>query len=395
MLARLLHPYSVHDFHTRIRERRHLHVTAGENPALAGLYDELLTLDDMDALLTVVYGSGQRKADALRMGQSGVMIAPDRFLRNRNGQLAEVDVGRVLELHRAGASIIMNAVHTALEPVAALCTALSTELGVHVHANVYITPREAQGFPVHFDAHDVFLLQVAGEKVWRLADSSMPLATSEAHDPAQLSPAGPETTVRLRPGELLYIPRGMLHEGVATTEMSAHLTIGINPLTWAQVLHEMVRRLELSDVEFRRSVSVVGSAPPELAAVAERLGGSADLLAETVRDLVAENTTVGAYALRGQLRSMHEAAVTLDTPVRLRPGVTPRIACDGEVTVDFGSGVLTVPAYAELQVAALCSGRSLRGRDIPPGLDEAGRLALIRRMLREGLLVTTPESASA
>ncbi len=32
--------------------------------------------------------------------------------------------------------------------------------------NAYYTPRAAQGLPVHHDTHDVFVLQVSGEKRW-------------------------------------------------------------------------------------------------------------------------------------------------------------------------------------------------------------------------------------
>ena len=76
-------------------------------------------------------------------------------------------------------------------------------------------------------------------------------------------PQGNVTTVRLRRGELLYLPRGFLHQGKTSNEMSAHLTIGVNPITWAQVIHKIVDRLEQTDPDFRRSVRT-----------AERAGGN-------------------------------------------------------------------------------------------------------------------------
>ena len=32
--------------------------------------------------------------------------------------------------------------------------------------NAYITPESARGFEPHYDVHDVFVLQVSGEKHW-------------------------------------------------------------------------------------------------------------------------------------------------------------------------------------------------------------------------------------
>jgi len=403
MLGQLLHPYPVDEFYAEIWESRFLHISREENPLLEALIDSLLTLDDIDRLLTVTYVAGPRRADSLRMGQGGIMISPEMFLSNVNGVMAEVDVDRVLDLHRAGASIILNGVHTALESVGELCRTLSTEMGIHVHANIYVTPRDAQGFPVHFDAHDVFLLQVAGEKSWRLAQSPVPLATSEAQTGDQLLSEGPKTTVLLRRGELLYIPRGMLHEGVTSTELSAHLTVGMNPLTWTQLLHELVAQQEILDVDFRRSVrtstSANGTSAAErmiLATLAQRLVEDDALVARTVERLVRQNAANGGQGRRGQLLSMHDAeAVTLDTIVRRRPNLATQLESGrDEVRLDFGTGVLTLPGFTEPQVAALCSGRPVRGRELPPGLDDASRLVLIRRLIREGLLVTAADQTA-
>ena len=47
--------------------------------------------------------------------------------------------------------------------------------GCAVQANSYSTPRGSQGFAVHHDTHDVLVLQVAGEKRWLLYDPLLEL----------------------------------------------------------------------------------------------------------------------------------------------------------------------------------------------------------------------------
>jgi ribosomal protein L16 Arg81 hydroxylase len=41
---------------------------------------------------------------------------------------------------------------------------LNTDIGV----NLYMTPRNAQAFQAHYDNHDVFIVQIEGEKTWKL-----------------------------------------------------------------------------------------------------------------------------------------------------------------------------------------------------------------------------------
>jgi ribosomal protein L16 Arg81 hydroxylase len=393
---RLLHPHTVEDFFSGVWERRHLHVSRDENPALRDLFRELMTLDDVDRLLTTTYAAEPRRWDSVRLGRDGIMIPPGEFLSGRDGAYAMVDVDRVLALHRNGASIILNAVHTTLEPVAELCRAISQSTGSGVHANVYLTPREAQGFPLHFDPHDVFLLQVAGEKHWQLCPSSVPLATIEPREGGQLTPQGPESRIRLRSGELLYIPRGVLHQGVTSDDMSVHLTIGVNPYPWSQLLHDLLTELEQEDVEFRRSVPIRPPRPGDptdhfeeaLSTLTARLmdNGRARRIAERTTDRVHRQRR---SPLRGQLTRIHQPdRIGLATPLRLREHSRPEIRRNGtQVVVSFGSTVLTLPAYTESHLDTLCSGDPIRGADLPQTLDDEGKLVLLRRLVREGLLV--------
>ena len=57
--------------------------------------------------------------------------------------------------------------------LAALCRAMEKAFSSHFQANVYLSPPNAQGFGTHFDSHDVFVLQVAGSKIWTLSSSFM------------------------------------------------------------------------------------------------------------------------------------------------------------------------------------------------------------------------------
>eukprot|EP00933_Yihiella_yeosuensis_P044237 TRINITY_DN39347_c0_g1_i1.p1 TRINITY_DN39347_c0_g1~~TRINITY_DN39347_c0_g1_i1.p1 ORF type:complete len:734 (+),score=141.15 TRINITY_DN39347_c0_g1_i1:59-2260(+) len=99
------------------------------------------------------------------------------------------------------------------------CTGLSGGL------NAYLTPAGAIGKPPHVDEHDVIVMQLGGEKLWSLLDSSTKDLVEEVH---------------LHKGDVLYLPKGIPHHArsLATGEPSLHLSIGLHrsSLSMAAVL---------------------------------------------------------------------------------------------------------------------------------------------------------------
>jgi lysine-specific demethylase/histidyl-hydroxylase NO66 len=74
---------------------------------------------------------------------------------------ATARVDRVAEEYARGATIVLQALHFSWLPAARYCRGLEQALGIPVQANAYLTPGSAQGFAVHHDVHDVFVLLAA------------------------------------------------------------------------------------------------------------------------------------------------------------------------------------------------------------------------------------------
>ena len=73
------------------------------------------------------------------------------------------------------------------------------------------------GVGPHFDSYDVFLVQAAGRRIWRLARKRA--FECEADAPLRLiRDFVPEEEYLLEPGDLLYLPPGWGHDGVALDE---------------------------------------------------------------------------------------------------------------------------------------------------------------------------------
>ena len=84
-----------------------------------------------------------------------------------------IDRVAVARLYGRGATIILNQVHQSDIALAAFCRSVERVFSCHVQTNIYLTPPGSQGFHTHYDNHDVFVLQIEGEKTWRLYDQAV------------------------------------------------------------------------------------------------------------------------------------------------------------------------------------------------------------------------------
>ena len=228
-----------------------------------------------------------------RMAKDGVTL-PDRQLTLGGGVGAgiadQLSEDRVLREFASGATLVLQALHRTWAPIQEFAGDLADDLGHPVQVNAYVTPPQNQGFSDHYDVHDVFVLQIAGEKQWRIRPPVLeaPLRNQpwEQHRAAveQAATAPPLLEETLRPGDCLYLPRGYLHSASALGATSIHLTIGVHAWTRSHVADALLARVTerlADDVEGRRSLPIApgGSGRSEV-------GFDDD--AEIVRSLIAK-----------------------------------------------------------------------------------------------------------
>jgi hypothetical protein len=307
-----------------------------------------------------------------------------------------IDNARAAQHFAEGATMIFAGLEGALEPLAALCRAMEAELSVRFQTNVYRTPGNAQGFQTHYDSHDVFALQVQGKKLWTLYDTpvALPFRRQEFH-PREV-PVGEVTqTFTLGPGDLAYVPRGVLHDARNVDgEDSLHITLGVLHTSWTDLIAESLARFGLRDTEMRRGM------PPGFAregfdraearerfrALLRRFAEEAtfdDVMEHFAEELIGTRHPI----LPGQIEQVRQLdGLTLDREVITRPSLLFRLkdTADGLSLMLYGSEI-TFPAAASDALRACLRGDPLRIGDLP-GLDDAGRLVLVRRLVREGVL---------
>lgn len=354
--------------------RVHLHHARPEE--LAGF----LTLDDVDRLLTA---SGLR-TPALRVVQDGNVCASSSFTRSATMAGAPltglVDARKALSMYDDGATLVLQGLHRYWPPLTELVRRLELQLGHPCQANAYLTPPGSQGFARHSDTHDVFVLGTHGHKQWQIVE--------------QASGTEVEREIVVEPGLCLYLPTGTPHSARTQQEASLHVTIGINRITWRDVLRRATDRILAEDKYDAAAPAGYLDDVTRLAdALGEQLGGLGTRLAEAEPAALAEHAA-GEFlsqrspALRGGLvdRTVIDR-VDDDTGVEHRPTAACAVRVEADaVRVFLGDRELRMPPWVQPAMEFVRDHDRFVVGDLAGALDSRSRQVLCRRLVREGLL---------
>lgn len=161
--------------------------------------------------------------------------------------------------------------------LAGLMARLEAELGCLVGSNAYLTPAGAQGLAPHHDDIEAFVLQVEGRKHWRVYEPVVELPRGPSGDLDAADLGQPALEVVLEPGDVLYFPRGWVHQADTPADtISTHITISTYQRhTWGDLLAASVP-LGI-DAACDASVELRRGLPPRFAAAvgAAFAGGAA------------------------------------------------------------------------------------------------------------------------
>jgi ribosomal protein L16 Arg81 hydroxylase len=164
----------------------------------------------------------------IKLSRNEQVVSTDAFTIDVGGQRI-VDGRAVLNLFQEGASFGITGADSYWPPLRSVVECVYDALLESVHANVYCSPPNTQGFQCHFDLHEVFVLQVGGTKRWRVfrprVDASIEGWRTE--DARLVLSTEPYLDVVLHQGDVLYVPRGHWHYAVAQDSISLHVTIGV------------------------------------------------------------------------------------------------------------------------------------------------------------------------
>ena len=246
--ADLIRPLALSDFLDEFWDRQFFHDPADPGQDRAKWFD----LAQFDALLSrpSLSATNLFAIDARRT------LGPGDY-SHANG---DSDVLRVLDLFDAGATVVFREADRHHHGLWRLTRAIERALEAPAFANIYYAPAGGQSFPTHYDALDVFAVQLSGCKVWSLFApiGAKPLRHDHCYD--DLGNSGEQARITLRAGDVLYIPRGQPHLVTAGDEPSLHISISVTPFTRYDLLRSQLDVLARSDGDHR--VALAPSAGP-------------------------------------------------------------------------------------------------------------------------------------
>ena len=275
-----------------------------------------------------------------------------------------------------------------------LARALEMLLHTPVTASAFWN-RDGLGVPVHYDDHDLIVVQLFGNNRWNVSSKPSELNNTWKASPEAPPELGPHQTVDVRPGDLMYFPRGTLR-AVDPGDESVHLSIRFIPLT---VRDAVIAALDhLSDLDRGWRMSFGGPLALLLRGAALERFNAPTLEAAT--NLAAACKVPGFLASALQARSSRAVAALEPLPA---PQALPAIDLDTElvqsalafcqltgsperIDVSYPGGHIDVPRSAQQALEHIVNTLRFRVRDIPGELGDDTRLSLARRFVAIGYL---------
>lgn len=392
-LASLLAPMTADDFFEHYWERAPLHIPGRST----GRFTQLFSRADMDRLLAD-YGYADTMSVRLAKYENDRTEIVDPARAN-----SAIDPNRIFAAYCDGFTVNLNNINQRHTPARRLAASLSEAFGCMVNINAYLTPGEARAFPLHFDTHSVLIIQVEGTKSWRVYAPRFPLPSTIHKPPHTLLkslPGGPMTDLVLQAGDILYVPRGFGHEAATQAWPSLHLTVALHPFTYLDLIQESLNLLGWDLSLLRQSVRCGVTVTPNQARMQRE--HFRDLRAHLAQDLPLEQGFDALVARRLAAQPAESACafattqmadvsrVHLDSRVRKRPGMACKVleGC-GFVAIHYPSHSVMVelPMWQALEFIA--ESEDFVVSSLPGWITDEQKLALVRRLVIEGLLIPT------
>jgi ribosomal protein L16 Arg81 hydroxylase len=381
----LLKPMTSEKFFSEYWEKKPLLL---QNRDVQG-YQNLLTLKDLENLLFTHVVQPGRATPWVRFVNNKKMLNVDDYVEAKSGLFNRT---KVINGFKEGNTLALYRLEDRFEPLKRLCQTWEDLFGHPCATEVFLTPPRSQGFRAHFDQFNIFILQAEGEKLWKIYDIYEPFPLVANDMPYNGELPEPLYEVVVKPGDLLYLPRGYVHETVATDKYSLHVSLAVNIFTWLDLMHEILKSVP----EFRKALPI-GSLFLE---DSDQLDTSCF---EQVDDAFKDFTKVEdafkliknrfaklkKYEAQESLDSaLEEPSLTIETILKKREGIFCSLSStEEEAKLAFAEEEITGPNFIEPALQYIMDTTQFSVKNIPNTLTDSGKITLVKSLIKSGLLV--------
>lgn len=355
-------------------------------------YADLLSMEEVDSLL-FSHAIETNSHPWVRFVNNKRMVSVQEYVSKETGFLNR---HKVISGYQEGNTLCLNRLENRFKPLRELCRAMEQVLGHPVNTEVFLTPPHSQGFRAHYDHQDVFIIQLEGQKRWKIYDILIPFPRESCDTPYDGELPEPLYKVDLKAGDLLYFPGGYVHEACTVQEHSLHISAVVKTFTWVDLIQEIV----MNEPSFR-------SALPVGALLKDHLEGVEINCLKELNELFSDQQKIeqalkkikSRFAKKSKLFFEEEFAksaplpeISKDTLLKKREGVFCTLTTElGKATIHFGEEEIVGPAFIESALNYIIYTPSFSINTLPDSLTESGKTTLVKSLMREGLLVLASE----
>jgi ribosomal protein L16 Arg81 hydroxylase len=384
----LIQPIDITDFKANYWENKVLHIQR-ESP---DFFSSLFSVKDLDKILEY----NRPRGSSLRVVKSQQPMNPTIY-ENKDGSL---NLNQLYTAYADGYTIVINEIQRFWDPIKMLVENIRNYISHNAVANLYLTPENEKALSPHYDSHDVFALQISGEKHWILYDDAhfkTPLLHSfqPVFQREHLSGA---REITMRAGDILYMPRGVPHEAYTSDKSSMHITIGVHSIQWIDFITKSLLNLSQKHIGLRKALPIgflnsdyenLLIANDELDFITilqqvfqkENIAGSLNILAEEFRTKEQPKPD-GHFASLNELNHIH-----LGSQLSKREGLTSKVTNNASgARISFQGNTIKGPSQIENTLEFISQQKDIfLVKDIL-FLNDDNKLKLAKRLVRGGLL---------
>jgi len=328
-------------------------------------------------------------------------------------ETAEKSRDSVSQFFTSGSTIRVKGVEKYSDPLRELCRSVELELGFTARANLYCTPSRSRGFSLHFDTHEVLVLQLLGKKRWQVFEpvTRLPLeyvpplpfeddldevkrsrggrkAGQDDIDATELGPLALEAS--LEAGDCLYLPRGFVHKAEALEEPSVHISLGIHVITWLDLLSVVLGQVAYGDERLRQALPLGSLAHPETLKQFEKdFSECVEAFTRLANPEKAFNEIRQSLIRRRNVESVHADLdlVNRETELESKGHLQVYLSADGTMAgLMLGQDIFWMPIFFAPAFRFITERKSFVAHELPGQFTDTSRLNFVRRLVEDGFL---------
>jgi JmjC domain len=361
--------------------------------ALRGDPADILSIADLDAVVA---------AEAIRppyldVAKDGRQVPPAAYTEPVVVQgmylTDRVVPARIASLFRTGATLTFNSLNHHRPNLRRLAATLTGVFAAQAEVIAFLTPANRRGLAPHYDPVDVFVIQLAGTKSWRVWPVPPQRRGDDAGNLDEAALGDPAVEATLAPGDVLYVPYNCAHVATAKGQVSLHLSLTVQPRRWSSLLQEVVTNLVAEDPRFRDNPRLRDEAAPQqlrtmLAMLAAELS-SVDPVREVPRLIEAGiNRAEGVDTFHALADAAAVDAIEPSTMLMRDAKVSVEVVGrDGDtVRTSVNGAVYTLPQSVISALEALATGASCTAATLLPEATADLSTRTARTLARIGVL---------